>query len=242
MVTSESSSNSIFNVGMKPHRGGFSSKNLISVIISRFRRADYYIIILDDITVISLISKSTLILRYIYEGQIHKDFVKSVDLFRELRGSETASEERCYLELKVTELVLGSFVVKTLKDWDLVLGDCDGITPDSCSVNVSESRGAGVSVKNECKNASHSPCYYHMLDLSISKSSTIKHIRNSVGTMNENVTSCHASAKRNSELKNVWSHTSTGLFGTLWNERHEGVQQFRESLTEIVETLDRISL
>ncbi|KAJ8679037.1 hypothetical protein QAD02_014824 [Eretmocerus hayati] len=124
---------------------------ITSVIISRVRRAKYYSIIFDETTDISLISQLTIILRYIYEGQIYEDFMRFVDLFKELRGSETVSEEQCYLELKVTGLALGSFVVKTLKELGLVLEGCVGITTDGCSVNVSESCGAVVVVKNELK-------------------------------------------------------------------------------------------
>ncbi|KAJ8674568.1 hypothetical protein QAD02_005830 [Eretmocerus hayati] len=214
---------------------------ILDTIIPRIKEADFYSPIFDETIDISQISQMTLILRYVYQNTVHEDFVKFVDLFEAARklnppGTKTNAE------LKITGSCLGSIVIQTLKDLGLDPEKCVGITTDGCSVMISETCGAVSVIKQECKNASYSPCHSHMLNLSISKASSVRGVRNAVAHMKSTIGFFKASAKRSDSLKNSLKVALCGLCETRWGERHDGVLQFRELLPTIVSTLDDISL
>lgn len=56
---------------------------------------------------------------------------------------------------------------------------------DSCATMVSTIKGAVKHIQKSAKNAVYSPFHNHVLNLSISKSSIIQAIRNSVGIMQQ---------------------------------------------------------
>jgi hypothetical protein len=73
---------------------------------------------------------------------------------------------------------------------------------------TSEQRGTVVEVQKEAKNAVYSPCHNHALNLSISKSSNVQSVRNSIGAMKEIIAFFTASSKRNIVLKKYsWTPT-----------------------------------
>ncbi|KAJ8685877.1 hypothetical protein QAD02_021670 [Eretmocerus hayati] len=208
---------------------------ILDTVIPRIKKAGYYSPIFDESTDISQISQMSMILRYVYNNEIHEDFVKFVDLFeaaRKLNPSGTKMTE----EMKITGSCLGKIVLQTLKDLGLDPEKCVGITTDGCSVMISETCGAVSVIKEDCKNASYSPCHNHMLNLSISKSSSVRAIRNSLAHMKSTVGFFKASAKRSDPLKNSLKVSLRGLCETRWGERHDGVMQFRELLPQIVYT------
>ncbi|KAJ8674901.1 hypothetical protein QAD02_010687 [Eretmocerus hayati] len=141
----------------------------------------------------------------------------------------------------MTGIKIGTIVGHTLIDLGMILDFCVAITCDGCSVNISESCGAVSVLKQDCQNAVYSPCYSHKLNLTISKSSSVQAVRNSVGTMKETISFFKSSAKRVDPLKALLGRILGDLCETRWVERHDGVLQFRENLPKIVETLDVIS-
>ncbi|KAJ8688035.1 hypothetical protein QAD02_023830 [Eretmocerus hayati] len=145
-------------------------------------------------------------------------------------------------EMEITGSCLGKIVLQTLKDLGLDPEKCVGITTDGCSVMISETCGAVSVIKEDCKNASYSPCHNHMLNLSIFKSSSVRAIRKSVAHMKSTVGFFKASAKRSDPLKNSLKVSLRGLCETRWGERHDGVMQFRELLPQIVAVIDDITL
>jgi len=84
------------------------------------------------------------------------------------------------LEPKLTGDILGEIVVSTLKNLNLNCMNCVGVATDGCSVMTSTIRGAVQKIQTYAPHAVHCPCSNHSLNLSISKSSTVQVIRNSV--------------------------------------------------------------
>ncbi|KAJ8682083.1 hypothetical protein QAD02_017875 [Eretmocerus hayati] len=218
------------------------AQEITSVVIGRAKKAKFVSVIFDETLDISLVSQLTVILRYYLDGKIYEDFVKFVDLFHEAHGLE---DHRCkksdLSELKMTGIKIGTIVRHTLIDLGMILDFCVAITCDGCSVNISESCGAVSVLKQDCQNAVYSPCYSHKLNLTISKSSSVQAVRNSVATMKETISFFKSSAKRVDPLKALLGRILGDLCETRWVERHDGVLQFRENLPKIVETLDVIS-
>nr|CAI5843536.1 unnamed protein product [Callosobruchus analis] len=111
----------------------------------------------------------------------------------------------------------------------LPLTTCVGIGTDTstCSLMLSDQKGAVSAVQEKLNNAVKYPCYNHCLNLSISKSSNIQDIRNAVGTIKETIAFFNASSKRNKVLKFVNSAQLISLCETRWIERHRSVLQFK---------------
>jgi len=138
---------------------------------------------------------------------------------------------------------LGNTVVKLLQELVLDLNYCVGIGTDGCSVMVSAVCGAVQQIRKIAKNAVHSPCSNHALNLSISKSSTVQSIRNCVGVIKEVASFFYVSAKRNYVFQqHLTNHRKLhNLCETRWIERHDSVLHFKESIIEIIDTLTEIS-
>ncbi|CAI6374675.1 unnamed protein product [Macrosiphum euphorbiae] len=72
-----------------------------------------------------------------------------------------------------------------MKDMSLDLNNCVGIGTDGCSVMTSVTRGAVAEIQKNCPSAVYSPCSNHALNLSISKSSNVQLVRNTMGIIKE---------------------------------------------------------
>ncbi|KAF0714908.1 52 kDa repressor of the inhibitor of the protein kinase-like, partial [Aphis craccivora] len=92
-------------------------------------------------------------------------------------------------------------------------------------------------------HAVHCPCSNHSLNLSISKSSSVQAIRNSVGLMKEVISFFNMSSKRNYVLIAVLKGKARlkSLCETRWVDRHDSVIIFKSSLPYILEALTAIS-
>lgn len=117
-------------------------------------------------------------------------------------------EELQVNEPKLTGEKLEDIVIYILKSMSLDLENCVGIGTDgswSCSVMISQLPGTVQQVQKHCINAVHSPCSNHALNLSISKSSDVQLVRNTMNTMGiikEIILFFKLSSKRNFLLKN----------------------------------------
>lgn len=89
------------------------------------------------------------------------------------------------VEPKLTGELLGKIVIKIMTKVGLNLDNCIGISTDGCSVMVSTLKGAVQYIQKFTKHGVYCPCNNHALNLSISKSSTVQDIRNSVGIMQQ---------------------------------------------------------
>jgi hypothetical protein len=119
-----------------------------------------------------------------------------------------------------------------------------GIGTDGCSVMISQLRSAVQQVQKHCINAVHSPCSNHSLNLSISKSSDVQLVRNTMGIIKEIISFFKLSSKRNFILKNNFKECKrsiTNLCETRWVEHHTSIFEFQSCLSEIIESLTDIS-
>ncbi|KAJ8930002.1 hypothetical protein NQ314_017257 [Rhamnusium bicolor] len=133
-------------------------KAILSVITKQIDDSGYYSIIFDETTDVATISQLSVSIRYVYKEKVLENFVGFLDLHKSNYDSET------------NEKVLGQTVIKKLKSLGLNLEKCVGIGCDGCSVNLSQAKGAAVTIQKEAKNANVFPCFNHALNLSISKS------------------------------------------------------------------------
>lgn len=100
----------------------------------------------------------------------------------ELDFSENALNTNI-VEPIITGKILGSTVLKQLKNLELDLLFCVGIGCDGCSVNLSVLCGAATEIKTVAKNALICPCLNHALNNTLSRSIKLKSVRNSIGTI-----------------------------------------------------------
>lgn len=121
------------------------------------------------------------------------------------------------------------------------MDNCIGISTDGYSVMVLTLKVAVQYIQKFTKHAVYCPCNNHALNLSISKSSIIQSIRNSVGIMQQVISFFKISAKRNFVLKKYLKCFLVKLCETRWMERHDSVLQFKSSLTEIINALTEVS-
>lgn len=204
-------------------------------IVEKIKAGKYYSIIFDETTDISKISQMSLVVRYLDEHcSIREDFLGFLDCHQENYDDFTQ-------EPILTGAILGQTVVANLNKLGLPLDTCVGIGTDTCSVMLSDQKGAVSEIQKTLKAAIKSPCYNHSLNLSISRSSNIQDIRNAVGTIKETVAFFNASSKRNNVLKFVNSEQLTSLCETRWVERHESVLKFKLCFENIIHALELIS-
>lgn len=193
----------------------------------------------------------SLVIRYIYAGNIKESFIGFIDchdIYNETETDcidfiESAEKDQNTYEPKLTGEILGQVVVNMLKKLSLNLKNCVGIGTDGCSVMVSTTRGAVKKVQDHTPNALHCPCSNHALNLSISKSSTVQVIRNCVGIIMDVISFFNMSPKRNFVLKKILDgkpHLKK-LCETRWVERHDSIMIFKSSLVDIIEALSLIS-
>ena len=113
---------------------------------------------------------------------------------------------------------------------------------------TSPSCGAAVEIRKEAQFSLHCICASHSLNLSLSKSSGVQIIRNSMGTIQQVASFFRCSAKRHYVLSSVLrdqpnssKQSILSLCETRWVERHNSVLQFRDSLEIIVHALEIIT-
>lgn len=117
---------------------------------------------------------------------------------------------------------------------------CVGIGTDGCSMMISEQQGAIAEIKKTAIHGSRCLCFNHALNLSISTTSSVQSIRNSIG-IKEIVSFFNASAKRSHVLFNVVGAQLKSICETRWVERTEALIQFCDELVKITEALEHIS-
>ncbi|CAI6373982.1 unnamed protein product [Macrosiphum euphorbiae] len=225
-------------------------------IINEVNENKYFSIIFDETTDVSHTSQMSLVLRYVHKGVVKENFIAFINchdyafssdkINRRLNDEDNEDNldlNTITLEPKLTGEILGEIVVSTLKDLNLNCMNCVGVATDGCSVMMSTIRGAVQKVQTYAPHAVHCPCSNHSLNLSISKSSSVQAIRNSVGLMKEVISFFNMSSKRNYVLLAVLKGKARlrSLCETRWVERHDSVIIFKSSLPYILEALTAIS-
>jgi hypothetical protein len=105
---------------------------------------------------------------------------------------------------------------------------------------ISEQVGAVKEMQNEAINAFRCPCFNHAVNLSISKSSNVQSIRNSIVVIKEVISFFNMSAKRMFVLENICGGKLKKLCETRWVERIESIADFLSEFGSIVEALDNV--
>jgi len=216
-------------------------EEILSHILNNVKESCYYSVIFDETTDISHISQLSLSLRYVDKANnVHEQFIGFINCHDYVYDKLTEDN----VEPKLTGIVLGNAVVSIMKDMSLDLNNCVGIGTDGCSVMTSVTRGAVAEIQKTCPNAVYSPCSSHALNLSISKSSNVQLVRNTMGIIKEVLSFFNTSSKRSFVLKNCLKglkRSITGLCETRWVERHECIFEFQMCLSEIIDSLTYIS-
>eukprot|EP00102_Acyrthosiphon_pisum_P022831 XP_016660041.1 PREDICTED: uncharacterized protein LOC103309522 [Acyrthosiphon pisum] len=163
-----------------------------SQIVKNVKNAGFYSIMFDETSDISCVEQLSLTLRYVINIEIHEDFVCFVDAYRSIRTNDVLASG----ETKLTGVALGYIVLDILtKDLGFDLKRCVGVATDGCAVMVFEDCGAVTTIKKECSIAVYCPCYNHALNNSLTRTSKIVPIKNTIGTLKEIIAFFNASAK-----------------------------------------------
>jgi len=98
---------------------------------------------------------------------------------------------------------------------------------------ISNDIGAVTTILEACPMTVCCPCFSHALNISLSLSSKVVSIRNTVSILKEVNAFFNSSAKRQVVLKTILKHNLKGLCQTRWIEIHDGVLQFKSSLSKV---------
>lgn len=211
-------------------------KEISTFITNEIKEAKYYSIMFDETTDVSVISQMSFSVRYLKSGKVFERFISFVNCHKKIYGDDNDNDDdddpnleniSKQIESKLSGELLGTTVINILHELKLDLNNCIGISTDGCATMISTIKGAVQHVQKSAKNAVYSPCHNHALNLSISKSSTVQAIRNSVGIMQQIITFFNSSPKRNFILKKYLKNNVVSLCETRWVERHDSVLQFK---------------
>ncbi|KAG5878940.1 hypothetical protein JTB14_027479 [Gonioctena quinquepunctata] len=174
-----------------------SAGNLIvKQIINNVSQSEYVSKIFDETTDISYISQMSLVLRYMGQDDgIREDFISFVDCHVDNFDESTT-------EPSPTGKILAQTILKFMNKYGLNLNNCVGIGTDTCSVMLSEQKSAVSELQKYLPNSMECLCHSHSLNLSISKSTSVQDMRNSVVIMEELIAFLNASSKRKTILNN----------------------------------------
>jgi len=180
---------------------------LKSLIVDQIKEVGIYAIILDETTDMSLTEQLSLSLRYVYDEKIYERFILFVDAYYKcINDNDIVSGE-----LKLTGRAIGHIVLDILEKLGLDSKLCVGIGTDGCSVMTSNDIGAVTTILETCSMAVRCPCFNHALNISLSQSSKVVSIRNTVSILKEIIAFFNSSAKRQVVLKNILKHNLKGL-------------------------------
>lgn len=211
-------------------------EEITGIITEKIGKAKFFSIIFDETTDISNSSQMTFFVRYVFANKIHEDFLCFLQCHRENYADVGIS-----IEPILSGKILADTVIKAMKDYSLNLKNCIGLGTDGCNVMLGEQKGAVQELKKTLKNALKSPCYNHALNLSVSKTTNVQSVRNSVGKIKETINFFYASPKRSVIFRKISDSTLIKLCETRWVERHESIFRFCSCFESIITALDNIS-
>ncbi|XP_047122933.1 uncharacterized protein LOC124806244 [Hydra vulgaris] len=190
------------------------AQQIQDLIKTRILKGKFYSVIFDETTDTSHSSQITVILRYIDVNtcEIREDFIGFVNCHTENYSNFT-------YEPVLTGELLANTVANTLTKFGFNLKDCIGIGTDGCSLMLSENNGAVTKLQKILPNAIKSPCYNHALNLSVSKCSSVRAVKNTSDTMKEVISFFKGSPKRSNVLKYTNKGMLTSLCEIRWIER-----------------------
>ncbi|KAG5871365.1 hypothetical protein JTB14_019762 [Gonioctena quinquepunctata] len=152
---------------------------ILSVIVKKIGDAKYHSIMFDETTDIAHVSQMSIVIRYLEGINVQENFVSFIDC-----QSENYELSPDTLEPVLNGTILGITVMKQVQKFGLPLENCVGICTDGCSVMTSEQQGAVQEIQKKIKIAVRCPCFNHVLNLSLSKSSNVQSVRNANAVLN----------------------------------------------------------
>ncbi|XP_065681428.1 uncharacterized protein LOC124811211 [Hydra vulgaris] len=202
------------------------AQQIQGLIKTRIFKGKFHSVIFDETTNNSHSSQMTIVLRYIdvYTCEIREDFIGFVNCHTENYSNFT-------YEPVITGELLANTVANTLTKFGFNLKYCIGIGTDGCSLMLGKNNGAVTKLQKIQPSAIKSPCYNHALNLSVSKCSSVRAVRNKIGTMKKVKSFFKGSPKRSNVLKYINKGMLTSLCETRWIERHDSVLSFKSCLT-----------
>jgi len=137
---------------------------VLNIILKRITLAKFYCVIFDESTDVSHTSQLSLSIRYTFKNTIREDFVGFVSLHKSIYSQRDNDFSATEVESIITGKVLGTSVVKKLKNLGLDLLFGLGIGCDGCSVNLCVVCGAAKEITTVAKNALICLCLNHALN------------------------------------------------------------------------------
>ena len=116
-----------------------------------------------------------------FDCGIHEDFIEFLNPRKEIISEEDEEDSSEVADKPLTGEKLGKIVLNIMEKHGLQKNYCVGVSTDGSSTMVSENKGAVSFILKDCVNATQSVCFNHSLNLSISKSSKVMHVKRCLG-------------------------------------------------------------
>jgi len=138
--------------------------------------------------------------------------------------------------------ILGKIAIKAVtEDLGLDIKNCVAVATDSCSVMMSEARGAVAEILKVAKHAVKTPCGSHVLNNSLSQSSKVQQVKTTSSVMQQTSTFMNSSSKRNFVVRDIMKRAGMPkLCETRFIERQDAYLMFRDNISSIIEVLQEI--
>ncbi|KAJ1524633.1 hypothetical protein ONE63_011117 [Megalurothrips usitatus] len=246
----------------------FCGQEIQSSIRTKVLAARFFAIMFDESPDISHISQMSLVLRYVdctdpKKIEVREDFVMFIDARQAAADMLIAAEEErgeneeAYLDDDLREEddnrrrcsepilsgeVIGKVAIKAVVEvLGLDMDNCVAVSTDSCSVMMSEAKGAVAQVLKVAKHAVKTPCGSHTLNNSLSQSSKVQHVKTTSTVIQHTSTFMNSSSKRNYLVREILKKSGMPkLCETRFIERHDAYLLFRDNISSVVEVLQEV--
>lgn len=219
--------------------------NLIDVIgkiiqdclVNRINRAKSFSILVDETTDISRIEQMSFCIRYIDENPEHQIILRE-DFLKFVSVENTTGKN------------LANVILESINSLGINPKYMVGQGYDGAAAMSGNFKGVQALIREKYPAALYVHCSAHSLNLALSHSCDIQHIRNCIGTIKSVGNFIKGSALRTNVLKKYikeqfpeskWTKL-TSMCETRWVENHDGLIRFTEIYKAIVSTLEELQL
>jgi len=219
--------------------------NLIAVIgkiiqdnlVNKINRAKSFSILVDETTDISRIEQMSFCIRYVDEDPEHQ-FILREDFLKFVSVENTTGKN------------LANVILETIYSLGINPKYMVGQGYDGAAAMSGHFNGVQAIIRKIHPTALYVHCSAHSLNLALSHSCSVQHIRNCIGTIKSVGNFFKGSAMRTNVLKKYikeqlpeskWTKL-TSMCDTRWVENHDGLIRFTEMYKVIVNTLEELQL
>lgn len=200
---------------------------IVRSIVEEAKHANYFAILVDDTTDMSMKEQCSISIRYVKDAIITERFLAFVDVSNGMAAQD--------LLRRVTE---------TLHTLGLDTTRIRGQGYDGASTMSGAFRGLQAEIKKISPSAAYVHCASHVLNLTIHNSVCVPIIRNAIGQVKE-VANFFQSPKRLHLLQGKCSNSSHKKLKspcpTRWIEYHDSIIRFLEMISPIVSALEEFA-